>query len=55
VPVIISTGYQDLPHDMREALLPFAAPLKVMSKPWDVATFLDLVRRFLPQTQALVI
>jgi CheY-like chemotaxis protein len=49
VPVIVSTGYQDLPHDMREALLPFAAPLEVMSKPWNEATFADLVRQFLPQ------
>jgi CheY-like chemotaxis protein len=51
VPVIISTGYHDLPHDVREALLPLAAPVETISKPWGEAQFLNLVRRFLPQPQ----
>ncbi|MGG5891132.1 response regulator [Falsiroseomonas sp. HC035] len=51
VPVIVSTGYQDLSHEMREALSPFAAPLEVISKPWSEAVFLDLVRRLLRQAQ----
>ena len=51
VPVIISTGYGNLSGDEREALLPFAAPLEVMLKPWGEDQLRDLVLRFLPQAQ----
>jgi CheY-like chemotaxis protein len=51
VPVIVSTGYQDLSHDVCEALRPYAAPIKLISKPWGEDAFLELMRRFLPQVQ----
>ncbi|MGG5891134.1 hypothetical protein ACLF3G_29105 [Falsiroseomonas sp. HC035] len=49
--MIVSTGYQDLSGDERALLSPFAAPVEVISKPWNEAQFLDLVRRFLPQAR----
>lgn len=51
VPVIVSTGYEDMLQDEREALMPYAAPIETLSKPWSDAAFLALVRRFLPQAQ----
>jgi hypothetical protein len=49
VPVIISTGYENMLQDAREGLMPHAAPIELISKPWCDAAFLALVRRFLPQ------
>jgi CheY-like chemotaxis protein len=51
VPVIVSTGYEYMLWGEREALMPYAAPIKTLSKPWSNATFLTLARRFLSQTQ----
>jgi CheY-like chemotaxis protein len=51
VPVIVSTGYEYMLWDEREALMPYAAPIVTISKPWSNAAFLDLARRFLSQAQ----
>jgi DNA-binding NtrC family response regulator len=52
VPVIVNTGYGDVPEDLKDSLAPFPAPLETIAKPWDVNQFLNLVQQLLPRADA---